>query len=335
MADRYLIGAPTTWDGSNTAIWSTTSGGSGGASIPTSSDNVFFDANSGSGAITGSGTNNCLSFDASNYTGSFSLQAINVYGSFALGAGVTSFAATTCGFVATSAGKTITTSGVTLTGTVLTFNGNGGAWTLQDNANLTYQLRPNQGTIDTNGKTVTVTSVRCQAQVGTGLTLTLGATTFITTGGWTFDSGAAAKFTVNPGTSTIKLNGDQTFDNAGKIWNNLWCSSGNSTIKSSGTFNDIRADAGSQTLTFTAGTTQTVTTFTVNGVSGGPSSLLSSSSGSAATLSCSSGTIHCDHLSIKDIAATGGAQFIAAYSTDVSGNSGWYFSQVGGASAIL
>lgn len=45
MANRYWIGGTGNWE--NTAKWSTTSGGSGGASVPTSSDDVFIDANSG------------------------------------------------------------------------------------------------------------------------------------------------------------------------------------------------------------------------------------------------------------------------------------------------
>ncbi len=46
MANRFWVGNGGTWDGSDTTHWSTTSGGAGGASAPTSSDDVFFDANS-------------------------------------------------------------------------------------------------------------------------------------------------------------------------------------------------------------------------------------------------------------------------------------------------
>src|SRR3989304_375864 len=44
MANRYWIGGTGNWN--DTAHWSETSGGAGGAVIPTSSDDVFFDANS-------------------------------------------------------------------------------------------------------------------------------------------------------------------------------------------------------------------------------------------------------------------------------------------------
>lgn len=47
MADRYWVGGNGTWDASNATNWSTSSGGSGGATAPTSIDSVFFDDNSG------------------------------------------------------------------------------------------------------------------------------------------------------------------------------------------------------------------------------------------------------------------------------------------------
>lgn len=52
MADRYWVGGTATWDSTTTANWSATSGGAGGASVPTSADNVFFDANSGTVTVT-------------------------------------------------------------------------------------------------------------------------------------------------------------------------------------------------------------------------------------------------------------------------------------------
>ena len=46
MADRYWVGGSGTWSSLNTSNWSTSSGGAGGASVPTAADNVFFDVNS-------------------------------------------------------------------------------------------------------------------------------------------------------------------------------------------------------------------------------------------------------------------------------------------------
>lgn len=48
MADRFWVGGTGTWNDSNTAHWSATSGGSAGASAPTNLDDAKIDANSGS-----------------------------------------------------------------------------------------------------------------------------------------------------------------------------------------------------------------------------------------------------------------------------------------------
>lgn len=52
MAARYWVGGTGTWSAANTANWSATSGGAGGASVPTSADTPIFDGNSGSGVVT-------------------------------------------------------------------------------------------------------------------------------------------------------------------------------------------------------------------------------------------------------------------------------------------
>lgn len=52
MADRYWVGGAGTWSSTNTANWSTSSGGASGASVPTSADNVFFDSASNATAYT-------------------------------------------------------------------------------------------------------------------------------------------------------------------------------------------------------------------------------------------------------------------------------------------
>jgi hypothetical protein len=56
MADRYWVGGSGSWN--STTKWSTTSGGASGASVPTSSDNAIFDANSGTAHFTVTVTDN-------------------------------------------------------------------------------------------------------------------------------------------------------------------------------------------------------------------------------------------------------------------------------------
>ena len=140
MADRYWVLGTGSWSSTNTANWSTSSGGAGGASVPTASDNVFFDANSNVLAtaftVTMADTPRvCNDFTASGLDGTMTLAggatiALNVSGSLTFQAA--NFSCTYTGattFNATTTGKTVTTNGVAFGGTV-SFNGVGGAWTL-------------------------------------------------------------------------------------------------------------------------------------------------------------------------------------------------------------
>ena len=49
MANRYWVGGTGTWDTTAGTKWSTTSGGTGGASVPVTGDVAIFDANSNPG----------------------------------------------------------------------------------------------------------------------------------------------------------------------------------------------------------------------------------------------------------------------------------------------
>jgi hypothetical protein len=52
MANRFWVGGNGTWDTTSTTNWSSTTGGAGGASAPTSADAAIFDANSGAAVVT-------------------------------------------------------------------------------------------------------------------------------------------------------------------------------------------------------------------------------------------------------------------------------------------
>jgi len=163
MANRYWVGGTGTWNGTNTANWSASSGGATGASVPTSADNVFFDANSntGTGAFTvtmATVAATCADLDASAVDGTLTLAgtvALDVYGSFSLPptsrftrsySGLTTFRATTTG-------KTLSLNGANLNNAV--FDGVGGGWTLS-NAFLCFGgATLTNGSIDLNGFTWT------------------------------------------------------------------------------------------------------------------------------------------------------------------------------------
>jgi hypothetical protein len=135
MATRYWRGGNGTWNTSSTTNWSTSSGGSGGASVPTASDDVVFDANSSVStySVTLTGALTCQSLTVAAPTSSTltftSTGTIAVSGSLSIAAtGVTWSGTGTMTFNATSP-QTINTNGVALACSV-TLNGSGGSWSL-------------------------------------------------------------------------------------------------------------------------------------------------------------------------------------------------------------
>lgn len=80
MANRYWVGGTGTWDATSTANWSATSGGAGGASAPTSADDVFLNAASGAGSITAA-SSYANNFDCTGFVGNLtSTGTTTVYG---------------------------------------------------------------------------------------------------------------------------------------------------------------------------------------------------------------------------------------------------------------
>jgi hypothetical protein len=77
MADRYLV-ATGNWN--STSVWSASSGGASGASVPGSSDNVYLNAASGDVTLTINVASTCLDFDCTGFigtltgTGSFTVR---------------------------------------------------------------------------------------------------------------------------------------------------------------------------------------------------------------------------------------------------------------------
>lgn len=69
MANRFWVGGTTTWDTTTTANWSTTSGGSSGASVPGSADVAIFDGGSGAAVITASSSLNGITLAGITLTG--------------------------------------------------------------------------------------------------------------------------------------------------------------------------------------------------------------------------------------------------------------------------
>lgn len=331
MANRYWVGTGT-WDGTTTTNWSTTSGGTGGASVPTTADAVFFDANSVSCTV--SGARNCGGVDCTGFTGTLSIplsQTINSYGTVLFVSGATITSNGTIGIRATGS---VTTAGKTLN--ILTINASTGTVTLQDNVTCTTITHTN-GTLNLNGKTVSATNyslgIGTQNLTFNGGTVSLTSsldmnslnTNFTTTAGTgtgkiSFSGAGNKSFGYHAAYPTRSATFNCTVENA---------STNQLTIYGNHTINNITNSVSPTTFKFDTSQATTVNNFNVSGTSGNLVTIASTSTGTQATLSKSSGTVSVSYCSITDSNATGGATW-QAYTANgnVNGgnNTGWSFS---------
>lgn len=339
--DRYWVGGSGTWDASSTTHWSTTSGGSSGASVPTSSNSVFFDQ-AGTYTVTlgTSAALTCLDWTVSAGTVTFAgtPTSWNIYGSIDLASGtVCSFTLSNSTFVLRGTNNTINTRGTVFTNAGIGTAGNTPKYTLANDLNcvsfniLGVSTGSNTAELNLAGYTLTLTGTTSSTLVcnlGSLLNFGTNGSVVLTSGGATTTS--SASFRGTSGTGTIRMNGSSvTFAGSSNTFTGMTLVKGGTgtlTITGSNTFSGIQNATQPVTFNFTSGTTTTVTNFNVNGTSGNLVTLKASTAGSQFTISKSSGIVSSDYLSIKDSAATGGASWYAgANSTNVSNNSGWIF----------
>lgn len=328
MATRYWVLGSGTWDTTTTTNWSTTSGGAGGASAPTSADNVIFDANSNVGTtaftVTIPGAANCLSFSTGGAGGALdavmtlslsSISNLNVYGSLTLPATNFTWTGASSGltFLSSTTGNTITTNGVTLVSTVINWNNVNGGWTLGSaltNTTNTCQLLA--GSLNTGNYNVSLAQITISGALAR--TLTLGSSTVTLSGAapWTC---SGSNLTLNAGTSTINCSGaTATFTGGGLTYYNVgFTSTALSAVIITGanTFNNLtiaaRAGSGLGTLTFDAAVTNTITgTLTLGSGTTAVNRLqvIASTAGSPATLSVATLAAITD-IDFRDITASG------------------------------
>ena len=352
MANRYWVGGTGTWNGTNTTNWSATSGGSSGASVPTSVDDVFFDANSDSGApftvTQATVTGVCRDFTVSGLDQAMTLAGGNqfdVYGSLAFPA--TGLTITWQGgasepngwdFKATTTGKTINFNGLNTRGRVF-FDGVGGEWTLLSALTVAdggsfSDIQIRNGTIITNGYNVT-----CQAIIAddggvstfniTNSTINLTGSAFV--GGFSVNFTNATYPILTATGSTLNIPYTSTFATS-RTWNNVSFTntSGNNSITGANTFNNLTiaalAASGIRNTTFSAN--QTVNgTFTVSAGTNATyrNFIQSNTLGTTRTLTCAAVSGFTD-VDFQDITIAGAAAPASGTRLgDCKGNSGITF----------
>ena len=283
-------------------------------------------------SITGQGAVRNLNFTGFAGTWTTTVAAI-VYGNLTISSGMTiASSANAVSFKATSGTKTITSNAKTFDLPV-TFDGVGGTFQLQDALLMgaTRALTHTNGTIDLNGKTLTVGTAYTTATGTKNLTFNAGTLVCPAATTTAFNNAVPTGYTTTAGTGVGKISitaaTAKTFVGGGSTFNCTLSNDGAGalTISGSNTFTTIANGVQPTAFTFTAVTTQTVTNWNVNGTAGNLVTIISSTAGVPALLSKASGTVSSNYLSLKDSTATGGATWSAVNSTNVSGNLGWIF----------
>lgn len=333
MANRYWVGTGN-WDATNTANWSASSGGAGGASVPTSADAVFFDAGSAGGTCTITAVVPCAGLDCTGFTGTLTGSSqVNVYGNFTLVPGMT-YTRTGVTSFGGSGNRTITSAGFTIGSNVITTAS--GVVTVADNLICTGTFTQGAGTVTLNGNltctTLTLSGTSVKVFNANSATITL-------TGIGTVWNYSGSNLTFNRGTSKIVLSNTttsaRTFAGGGLTYYDLEIGGATGistlTISGSNTFNAVSSTKTvAHTLRLTAGTTTTVTNWNINGTSGNQFTLNSATAGSQATLAkAGGGTVSVNYTTVQDIIGSPTSTWSALTSNgcvDGGNNTGWTFS---------
>ena len=330
---------------SNTATWSTSSGGSGGASVPLPQDTVILDASSAAGTYSVDmpriGKDVICTGFVRTLNSSMGTTGFSLYGSLTLASGMTWTTASGPYQFRGRGTHTITTAGKTMAdgGYAHSIQAPGGTYTLQDawTGSTSCYISVFAGSFDSAGYAMSVFNFASTGTLTRAVTLgtstiTLNHTT--ANSGVTFSgsnmtvSAASATFVYSAASATTRTfaGGGHTF---GTLQYNVTASSGVLVISGSNTFSALIVGT-NRTLRLTSGTTTTVTTAAgLDGLTGTAGNLVTidaTTAGVPALISVASGTVSIDYVSLKDNTATGGAAFYAgANSTNVSGNTGWTF----------
>ncbi|MBL0070804.1 MAG: T9SS type A sorting domain-containing protein [Bacteroidetes bacterium] len=352
--DLYWVGGTGTWN--DNAHWSLASGGTGGECQPLKQDNVIFDANSFAQSgdtvyvhpTLGVYCNNISFASIPNATVLYSSSGnygLNVNGSVALAPELNPYNVLIV-LTSPNVGNTIATGGNQLTG--LYFNGTG-TWDMLDAAELSH-FAGIGGTLNTNGHDINTGDVN----IGGAGTLNLSTST-ITTLGFYVTGGAV---TINGGSANVVMTSSfLSFQPQGAHFNSVTFTGTANTqgafscdsLFAQGDFVNINstitagyaefADDVTLSLPYVGGdvvlnnpgklvriNNMTLTgDITSNGNSGFPIQVEGYSG--LGTLTKSTGQICLDYVLLKNMLATGGAQFYAgANSVDLGGNTGWSFS---------
>jgi hypothetical protein len=304
--------------------------------IPLPQDDVVIDSNT-TGTITANMPRMGKSIDFTGFTGTAALNSVanDVFGSLTLSTGMTFTHNQAMNFRGRSS-YTITSAGKTF-GNSVNFRAPSGTYTLQDAFVNSGSLNWFNGNFTTGSNNMTAFSFSANT-VQSAKTFTFGSSTLTATGTGNIWDWFVTSNTIAANTATVVFTDTtstaKTMRGAGASYNGMsFTINGSATnVFNWGNVNGTGTGIGTLTIqapnnvTFFSGITTGLTSLVATGSAGNIITIKSSTAGSASTISKTSGTVSADYLSLKDSKAQGGAAWYAGTnSTNVSGNTGWIF----------
>ncbi|NNF35650.1 MAG: hypothetical protein HKN68_16200, partial [Saprospiraceae bacterium] len=338
--DRYWVGGSGNWSDIN--HWSTSSGGIGGASIPSASSNVFFDSNSGlsSGTITIDINAETQDLDFTG-VGTMSLfgsasNAFSIYGDLIFSSSVSNNFDGDWAFLSAS-NQSITSAGASFNSDVR-IDGTG-TFNLQDDIITLNDIEISNGTLITGGNQIECNSFLCQGSNAISLDISNSLLVIHQ------DFQASSNMSITTTNSTIDIMGTngELRDASGLTFHNIYFSNpvttgllsncdnltinildfaGNGSIEGSNTLDSIKITAGNE-LSFSAGNIQTIEHIEAIGDCDDFITLNSALTGTQATILSNSVSITVAQVNLQDLVASGTATFIASNSNDLGNNNNW------------
>lgn len=341
MANRYWVG-----DTGNTGVtthWSATSGGTGGASVPTWDDDVIFDASSFTTTgqiVTLSSAMYCKSMDWTGvlYTPSFNMNsasyAVYCYGSLTFIADMI-LTGTYAGRITLSGIGWLTTAGHTLYSLNISYSAVGWVYVYGD-LTVTNGITLNQGSLDTNNVLVTASFFDMGTVTGSSR-LQLQASLLVLNGNsnpsnilrytansYVYSSGSIIRITKNSAINIIGtglMTNIQTLEITNKISVSINGLKVDSLILPDSLTTYSAGVIGNISLTFTAGST-----YIINGITGIGSYVYPILFTSTGGYSVSTNTaINLEYYAIRNFTRTGTGSLTANNSANIENNSGITF----------
>ena len=338
---RYWRGGNGTWDATTTTNWSVSSGGAGGASVPTSADAVVFDTASNATAYTVTCTATQLRCASLTMAGPLvgditwaGTAPLAIHGNVTLPAsGLTRTYTGAITLTGSSTGRTLTTNGVALA-SATTVDGVGCGWTLGSALTNTSTLTVTNGSFDTSSYAFTTTAIVSVNSNSRTISLGSSTVTCSVNSGTPINFSTATNLTFSAGSSTIAISGntvtlsggDQTFYNVSFTGNGT----GTTTINGSNVFTGLSlagiTTAGLRTTSFSANQTILGTLTISAGTDATMRNFLQSDTiGTPRTLTCAAVSSLTD-IDFRDITIAGAAAPVSGTRLgDCKGNSGITF----------